>query len=156
MIYNHNSRTWQKLYKNNIGLLGIFVNKLLLEDNWIQKNIKSGYTIVLGFLFLWRNTMNVATQEKHLIEVIYLQFQHHGREHGDEQADMVLQKYLSILHFVGNRKLTETLKVHPHSDPFLQQCHTYFNKTTSPNSATPYMIFGVNYLWTTITMITGG
>lgn len=71
------------------------------------------------------------------------------------QADMVLQKYLSILHFVGNRKLTETLgdvlsmgnlKVHPYSDPFLQQCHTYFNKTTSPNSATPYKILGVNYL----------
>lgn len=95
--------------------------------------------------------MTIATQGKHLIEVIYLQFQHHGREHSRVQSDMVLQKYLSIQHSIGNKKSTETLggvlsmgnlKVHPHSDPFLQQCHTYFNKTAPPKSVTPYEIFG--------------
>ena len=33
---------------------------------------------------------------------------------------------------------------------FLQQGYTHSNKATSPNSATPYEIMGVNYIQTTI------
>ena len=75
------------------------------------------------------------------------------------QADMVLEKKLRVLHLElagSNRSLCPhwvwlsmgDLKAHPKCD-CLQQVHTYSNKATPPNSATPYELMGANYIQTT-------
>jgi hypothetical protein len=60
------------------------------------------------------------------------------------QADMVLERELKLL---NHRRETEPfglvlsfwdLKTHPLVTHFLQQSHTYSNKATPLNSATPY------------------
>ena len=84
---------------------------------------------------------------------------HHGRKHGSLQVDMVLEKDLKILHLdpkVSRRRLSSidsqekaffyivcnlnigALKPTPTVTHFLQESHTYSNKVTPPNSATPW------------------
>jgi hypothetical protein len=62
------------------------------------------------------------------------------------QADMVLEKELRVLHLdpkaerreLSSRQLGRVSKPTPKVAHILQQGHTYFNKTTAPNSATSH------------------
>ena len=65
------------------------------------------------------------------------------------QADMVLEKELRVrylglqaaegaVYYTGVTRTQETSKPAPIVTHFLQQGHTYSNKTTPPNSAIPY------------------
>ena len=74
---------------------------------------------------------------------------HQGRKHGSMQADMVLEKELRVrylglqaaegaVYYTGVTRTQETSKPAPIVTHFLQQGHTYSNKTTPPNSTPPY------------------
>ena len=77
------------------------------------------------------------------------------------QADLVLEKALRVFAFrlTGNRKYSKTLggilsiyetsKTTSTVTHFLQQGNTYSNKTTPPNSDTPYELMGNSYIQTT-------
>lgn len=68
--------------------------------------------------------------------------------HGSIQVNMVLKKELSILHLdlhaaegvclTGHSLNIGDRKVQPTVTHFLHQDHTYCNKATTPNSASPY------------------
>ena len=53
-----------------------------------------------------------------------------------------------MISYTGSSLCIGDLKSAPLVTHFLQQGHTYSNKATPPNSATPYEIMGANYIQT--------
>ena len=102
-------------------------------------------------------TMAILVKENIELRVAAYSFRgslhyHHGGEHDNTQADVVLE--LRVLHLAGNRKSTDKLggilsignhKAHSH---VFQQGGAHSNKAIPSNSATPYEIMGANYIQT--------
>lgn len=106
---------------------------------------EGGISVVLGFPLLWRYmAMATLRKEKRLIGVDYIfrssVHYHHGREHGNMQADIML----AISWYAGNRKWCHILGsvLHIYQTPklaftvtrCLQQGHAYSNKATLSSS----------------------